>query len=73
MIWKRNGGERMEIKKIPLDQEKIKLGGHTYKIVDVSSRFFGPMFIILKDGSYYANAQTAKSAVHEVMTSIERG
>lgn len=48
----------------------IMAGGHEYRIVNVSSRFFGPMYIIMKDGDYHANAPTPQLAVHEVMASL---
>lgn len=60
----------MENKEKPLYQEKIKLGGHEYRIVNVSSRFFGPMYIVMKDGDYHANAPTPQLAIHEVMNSL---
>lgn len=48
----------------------VELGGHTYNIIDVSSRYFGDMFLIMRDGDPYAHAPTALLAVNEVMNTI---
>ena len=48
----------------------IEAGEHTYNIIDVSSRYFGDMFLVLRDGEPYTHAPTALLAVHEVMRSI---
>lgn len=48
----------------------IEAGGHTYNIVDVSSRYFGEMYIIMKDGDYFFHAETNLLAVNEIMKSI---
>lgn len=55
------------------DQNKINgcdgimAGGHEYRIVNVSSRFFGPMYIIMKDGDYFFHAETSLLAANEIM------
>lgn len=48
----------------------VELGGHTYNIIDVSSRYFGDMFLVLRDGEPYTHAPTSLLAVNEVMRSI---
>lgn len=45
----------------------VELGGHTYNIVDVSSRYFGEMYIIMKDGDYFFHAETSLLAAYEIM------
>lgn len=45
----------------------IEAGGHTYNIVDVSSRYFGEMYIIMKDGDYFFHAETSLLAAYEIM------
>ncbi len=57
-------------KKTYLGTDGIKAGEHTYNIIDVSSRYFGDMFLIMRDGVPYANAPTALLAVNEVMRLI---
>lgn len=55
-------------KKASLGTDGIKAGEHTYNIIDVSSRYFGDMFLIMRDGEPYTHAPTAKSAAHEAIT-----
>lgn len=57
-------------RKTSLGTDGIKSGEHTYNIIDVSSRYFGDMFLVLRDGDPYAHAPTALLAVHEVMRAI---
>lgn len=57
-------------KKTSLGTDGIKAGEHTYNIIDVSSRYFGDMFLIMRDGEPYTHAPTAILAVHEVMNTI---
>ena len=40
----------------------VEIGGHTYSLLDVSSRFFGPMWIVLQDGGYFSSGRTWKEA-----------
>ncbi|MDD3064578.1 MAG: hypothetical protein PHX50_17490 [Massilibacteroides sp.] len=57
-------------KKTSLGTDGIKAGEHTYNIIDVSSRYFGDMFLIMRDGEPYTHAPTALLAVNEVMNTI---
>ena len=54
-------------KKIQKGYVMVELGGHTYNIVDVSSRYFGEMYIIMKDGDYFFHAETSLLAEYEIM------
>lgn len=49
----------------------VVIGGSHYSISDVSSRYFGPMYAIFKDGEYYKYTLSESDAVKLVLSDTE--
>ena len=49
----------------------VVIGGSHYSISDVSSRYFGPMYAIFKDGEYYKYTLSESDAVKLILSDTE--
>lgn len=50
-------------KKVVIGEDVIYVGKHEFRVVDVSSRLFGAMFLVLRDGVYFAHRSTMRQAI----------
>ncbi len=49
----------------------VVIGGSHYSISDISSRYFGPMYAIFKNGEYYKYALSESDAVKLILSETE--
>lgn len=49
----------------------VVIGGSHYSISDISSRYFGPMYAIFKNGEYYKYTLSESDAVKLILSEIE--
>lgn len=46
----------------------VVIGGSHYSISDVSSRYFGPMYVIFKNGEYYKYTLSESDALKLILS-----